>query len=514
MKQKVLLLFCVILLSCGVYAQRETYNWFFGANCGLTWNETRSYAAIGMNTANTTLHDLPKTITSSIATSEGCFSLSDRSGQVLFYSDGISIWNKENNPMPNANGSLTGHSSSTQSGIIIPYPKAHNKYIAITLGQGVTNNLSYSVIDMTLENGLGDVTNEKNIKFLGHGGLLGETVTAVRHANKADYWVVAVGRGNPTYFNAWLVTKDGPQVASPVTSFQSPLTNTATNPCGYFKFSPNGKHFAWQAYNVPNIVYGDFDTNTGIFSNVKSKSVPAAIYGNWGYSLEFSNSGKYLYLSWPNAAGAGVTSFQSALAVFNFEDLLVSSATNYIKLLVHPSGSNVSYGALQMGPDGRMYCGRTYTDGMYVIDNPEDPENLRVYRLDNFVNGTVLLGLPSFTSAWFDTQIIGPNPPDACINKVQTFSLEVSKGSGQDEISHTEWDFGDDQPGSVITDTDMAPASGKQEHSYTYTKPGTYTITVKSFLVSDGSELPMARQTFEINIYRCVMPVNPNIHIY
>ena len=205
MKHKFLLLCFSIFLSVCAHAQRENNNWLFGNKAGLTWNTTQDFAATGaFGTANATLSGIPTTIASEINTFEGCFSISDVSGNLLFYSDGMKIWDKNNQVMPNGSG-LNGHSSSAQSGIVVPYPGQANKYIVFALGFQNANNLSYSIVDMTLKgNGttitpLGDVVSgQKNIPLTGHSGSLGESLTAVWDAAGNNVWLVAVGRTTTT----------------------------------------------------------------------------------------------------------------------------------------------------------------------------------------------------------------------------------------------------------------------------------------------------------------------------
>jgi len=140
-----ILLLLFILTLPDASAQKEGYNWYFGHWAGLTWKTLRQYDATPAwdksdwltNPSPSIKLDLPSIIaTSEMNTNEGCFSISDPDGNTLFYSDGITIWNRLDNPMPNGTG-LTGDPSSAQSGIILPYPENSNKYIAITLGKGM-----------------------------------------------------------------------------------------------------------------------------------------------------------------------------------------------------------------------------------------------------------------------------------------------------------------------------------------------------------------------------------------
>lgn len=93
-----------------------------------------------------------------------------------------------------------------------------------------------------------------------------------------------------------------------------------------------------------------------------------------------------------------------------------------------------------------------------------------------------------------------------CVNTPQTFNVLVNKGTGADELSHTEWDFGDGS--AIITDSNL---NTTQSHSHTYEKKGVYTITVKAFRKSDNTEIISQRQRLIIKVATCSLPVNHNI---
>lgn len=65
-------------------------------------------------------------------TLEGCATIADTTGSLLFYTDGITVWNRNHVPMPNGSG-LLGNPSSTQSGIIVPYPGNTDLYYVFTV---------------------------------------------------------------------------------------------------------------------------------------------------------------------------------------------------------------------------------------------------------------------------------------------------------------------------------------------------------------------------------------------
>jgi hypothetical protein len=134
------------MTSFGLYAQQEAANWYFGENAGIRFD-----SAAGTVTAVNG---------GQLNTREGCSSISDANGNLLFYSDGTTVWNRNNVAMPNGTN-LFGNSSSTQSAIIVAKPQDPDTYYIFTVDtafpQGsVDYGLNYSEVDMTLDGGLGD----------------------------------------------------------------------------------------------------------------------------------------------------------------------------------------------------------------------------------------------------------------------------------------------------------------------------------------------------------------------
>ena len=152
-------------------AQNNADIWYFGDYAGIDF---RSGAPVALTNSAMFQH-------------EGCASISDNFGNLLFYTNGMEIWNANHTLMPNGTG-LMGDVSAAQSGVIVPKPGDLNIYYVFTVDAEIsTNGLRYSEVDMALDGGLGDVTGTKNV-FLAQPSE--EKVTAVLHANGYDIWVM------------------------------------------------------------------------------------------------------------------------------------------------------------------------------------------------------------------------------------------------------------------------------------------------------------------------------------
>ena len=246
-----------------VSASNETNIWHFGNGAGLDFNSGSPVAISG----------------GMVYTYEGCTSICDSNGDLLFYSDGITVWDRNHQVMPNGTG-LTGDYSSSQSGMIIKQPGTQNIYYLFT----TFSTLNYSVVDMTLNAGFGDVTATKNV-FLMNGA---EKMCAVKHANGTDVWII-MHEANTNGFNAFLLTSAG---VNPV-----PVHSNTGLPdngiVGQMKVSPTGNRIACGLFNAnETISLCDFDPATGIASN--GFGIPT-INVTQSYGVEFSPVGSKLY---------------------------------------------------------------------------------------------------------------------------------------------------------------------------------------------------------------------------
>ena len=470
MKQKIFFLFFFIFLSTGWgYAQKEMNWWYFGRNTGLNFNQKQTASGTP---------DMPIPVNGPIYTAEGCFVLSDSNGNFLMASDGSTVYNgpSSSNVMKNGTG-LKGHASSTQSGIVVPYPANHNLYYIITVPCGYANpmdGINYSIVDLSVTNeyGRGEVI-VKNTNILA-GPLKDENLAVTAHDNGRDYWLIH------RYLDkiyVWAITSTG--VSSPITY---PFTPAATgNTGGYTKFSSDGRRIVSTVYSTSRIISADFDPATGIVSDIKiNTKVPAAN----NYSVEFSHSSEWVYI--------GI--WYGNLYKIKYSDLrnnLVPTATSF----------NVN--TLQIGPDKRIYGTKGDTRDLYVIMDP-DNGGTDIRQFSNYLTNLSQYGLPTFISSFFVDVVTDPKLP-ACMNTNITFTLQIS-GLESYNVTEIEWDFGDGTPAT------KAPVANDTK-THAYSQPGTYTLTLTPYK-ADGSVVTTKIKKIQVPISRCVMPVNPNIHIY
>jgi hypothetical protein len=138
---KPLIFFILLVTSHNSLAQKQNNQWRFGFGGALDFNTLPPNFVAGCP----------------ISTFEGSASVADRlTGALLFYTNGVTVWNANNQIMPNGTGLLGGAGlASTTAAVIVPKPGSSNLFFIVTVDQvnffcGVSNGVNYSVVDMTL----------------------------------------------------------------------------------------------------------------------------------------------------------------------------------------------------------------------------------------------------------------------------------------------------------------------------------------------------------------------------
>ncbi len=338
MKKIVLLLaFCCLVIPV-MFAQYNTPQnkvWTFGYGAGVSF-------ASGS----------PVAITSSITTNEGCASVSDASGNLLFYTDGDTVFNKLGNIMPSGGGVagfLVSPSSTTQAAAIVPVIGNPNQYYLFSLesAQVGTGRLVYCIVDMSLSGGLGDVVSSTAGTLLATA--MGEHMTVVQ-GNNCNVWLM-VHREDSTKFYVYNITATG--IGAPVISNVGTFTAPDGYSIGHFMVSPDRTKVVSTAYNtiasyvangVGTELY-DFDPATGIVSNCRvldSTNVP--------YGAEFSPDNSKLYVCFNSGASAPTYLTQYDVTLSSAAAISASAYTVYTSTFaagVYPS--------LKLAVDNKIY---------------------------------------------------------------------------------------------------------------------------------------------------------------
>ena len=416
MKKLLTLLALTIVLAA--QAQKETANWYFGYNAGVTFN----------NNPPTALID------SQMFTNEGSAVMSDANGNLLFYTDGSTVYNRTHSVMQNGTG-LWGSFSSVQSALIVPKPGSDTIYYVFTVMNEGTGGLSYSVVDMQAANGLGAVIT-KNTNLLPGST---EQLTGVVHSNGTDIWVIAHGLDNNN-IHSFLVTANGVN-STPVTTAIGHVIQGGIMAIGSLNVSPDGKKLVQGTYEMGCQLF-DYNNTTGVVSNLIDLEDPQPLVVTM--YMDFSPSGHVLYTN-------------NIYAILQYDvtapDVLATQTVVYEGI-----GNSSPLRALQVAMDGKIYFAQVSAPFLSVINNPEvlgtgcdiDLNAVYLEGLNSFI------GLPTFVQSYFHTGITAQN---FCLGSATAFTISPQAPQ------NVTWNFGDGQ-----TSTEVAP-------QHTYATTGTYTVT-------------------------------------
>lgn len=472
------LVIIIALLPILCFGQKQGNIWYFG-----------NYAGIDFNSGN------PKALLNgqikfpnSYGYNEGSSSISDNSGSLLFYTDGMTVWNKNHQIMDNGSG-LLGNYSSTQSSIIVPDPANPSQYFYIftvsslmgsAVGANPSDGLRYSKVDMCLDNSLGGIIpTEKNIKL---AETVAEKIAVTRHSNGIDYWIVT-HKFYSNEFWAFKLTSSG-ITDTIITAIGTVHNGDAFGVQGQLKFSPNGKKIAVGASNGLEILdLFDFDKTSGSVSNSMSIAKPNNDHANI-YGVEFSPDNSKLYVT--GETYGLVTSFLVQYDLNANVGSLSDINASMVEIFKYTTGMLGGKG-LQLAPNGKIYWVNLSTSSMgdflACVNNPNiaglgcDHQDLAVYLGGKKGSYT----LPSFISGYSysnemtncneeitDIKIIG----DTCNSLKLDFQT-----IGTSSSSYFLWNFGDPSSGvnNTITITNLSPSLFP---IHIFSSPGVYNVCV------------------------------------
>ncbi len=339
MQVKYILSSFLFLVCCHAYAQQPGYNkrpeflkansvWAFGNYGGLNFN-----------------NGTPSPTHTEMVSESGCASVADPvTGNLLFYSNGDKVWNANHQLMPDGQDLLNNPvSQSLQCVCIVPVINTPGQYYIFSLnglnsqGSPLTDGtLFYSIVDMSLNNGLGNVvTTKKKVRL--SSDTISSAMIAIPGNNCGNIWLM-VHSYSTSRFMAYHITKDGID-ATPVVS--DDLINMSRNNA-LLAVSPDRRKIAITNADIPNgTLVGQFDAATGQVSDVIRFS------GSKGQftGVCFSPDNTKLYLA---SLGRGTSIFQYDLSTFTAADITLSEQS------------------IVAGRSGEFYSLKLYNDTVYT----------------------------------------------------------------------------------------------------------------------------------------------------
>ncbi|WP_421948417.1 gliding motility-associated C-terminal domain-containing protein [Phaeodactylibacter xiamenensis] len=450
----------LLFLSFAALSQNEGNIWYFGNQQGIDFSSGD-----------------PVLITNgALRTSEGCASVCDADGNLLYYTNGGgrttpgqpsgSIWNASHNVLYDMEGLRGGGFGAVQSALFVPNPGNADEHYLFTMeerefasdglpaGQLQGRGLTHFLLNRTLNGGLGGTVFEDDRLHVPSF----ESLSGTLHGNGTDFWVIIVDDNTGDFFN-YRVTPT--EVLGPTLEERDVIDSLA----GPIKISP-----ARNRLFVGGVLY-NFNANNGNIST--PRTLPGAVNS---ISYSFSPNGNYLYVMEPTVSGSLLVRYEPLNPSF------LSSRT-----IIGP-GPNERLGAMQLAPDGRIYLVSYDEDApqvthLHAINCPNSEQaNLEEEVFSFQTPDQPFLGLPNFMDYIFDTQetLIADLGPDT------TFSC-------------------DNGPITLIPQTNgdaFLWSDGSTDTSLTVTEPGIYSLTVTADcgMVSDTIEVEELTDTVIVNI--------------
>lgn len=438
---------------CGMFpamAQLQNNNWHFGTGSSLNFNGDVSISESVINAGSNV--------------KPTCMSSSD--GDLLFFSDGSEVHDANQNIMPN--GTFSGSKLET---LAIPIPGSDSLYYLLRSDQQGTD---YSIIDMSLNDGLGDIIPDQKEIFLNSSSV---ELMSVSNATNTGRWLITGDAGNgDNNINIFVyqVAESGLTLNYQDSfyylwaSFGDEFNNAEISPdCSTIACTFKGHYFALLRFDnelgeISDLIDTSFDTGTSFFDLSE---------------ITFSPSSQYLY---------SLSEYQQLLQwdISSWDYNIINNSSQTIGL----QGNNFT--DLKTAPDGRLYL---IDQGTSQIDRILNPDEIAADL--EYENG-VFTGLNSLTNYFPKTfnlacgvlPFFAIEPQILCLGDEATLNLGYN--FNPDSLF---WDFGD-----PTTDLDI---STEVSNVYTYPEIGTFNVTTEVWFDSIPYDLQTTVQVFDYPLF-------------
>lgn len=417
--------FYILILLCLsnfiVFAQNDTDNWYFGKNAGLSFTNgvVNVYSNGGM------------------ITPAGCTSISDANGNLMFYTNGNTIWNRNHQIMDNGEN-LSAEVEGIQTSIIIPKPNDPSTYYVfytrennVNTPMAMMSGIYFSEVKFTALNPLGIVT-LKNERI---SNTATSRLAAVYHYETNTYKLIGITKPNIPIvvdgqellvFKIFEIGINGVDLNPTIVTINEPVGTI-----GAMKISPNGEHLAIANFENMKLFTYHFDSSTNSISHYKTiPSVPALGLFLNPYGIEFSQDSKMLYYT-------GFAGQATYIVQIQYSELDNPFDIPDYYFFEEPKAKS-----LQLARNGKIYVAKGEINTPYsrisVINNPEK-QGVECSFQSNAIQlspASSTEGLPIFVASSLRNRILVSD--DTCINSPFTFNLDLHS-----PLISVEWDFGD-----------------------------------------------------------------------
>lgn len=332
---------CIMLLfSKSLYSQTLAYtNWAIGNNGGLKFQN-----------GNVTQFE------SQMACTDMGSTISDAEGNLLFYCNGTTVFNKNHTVMANGTG-LLGDVTGGQAALILQQSGSSLYYIFTIDKYADSNGLRYHIVDLSVNAGLGQVIT-KNVILLNPST---EKIAAVWNQNQGCYKIITHKFGN-NEFHVFELNNAGLNT-SPVISAVGPIHingnyGQSHDALGQMSISPDGSKVALALCYSSIYQLFDFDINSGVLSNPLSFGIFPYAFG-----IEFSPNSQFVYFTqWTKHKV-----YQADIS--SGDSLTITNSIIEIGSVIGASQYSVAY--LSRTPDNRIFLAKYGYNDIATISNPD-----------------------------------------------------------------------------------------------------------------------------------------------
>ena len=368
---KLVIIICAsIYCSSSLEAQKEDYIWLFGYDNRIPAGHETYFFDFNIGSSPDSLRGL-----SQLAFFGNNASICDAEGNLLFYTNGCHVADRNHNIMSNGSGINEGGNfiEFFRQDTCSDYPGRQNililndpgnevgyyllhKRVEFEAGELFFEKLLFSYIDLSL--GDGDVI-EKNQIIIDSSLLLLNYLTAIKHSNKEDWWILQISQDEK--IKIFLLDSNGFNLNSDFELNVSFIENSSGS--GTAKFSPDGsKYVFFNPYD--NLHLYDFDRSSGELSNLiqlEILDVPDDIARF--SSVEWSPDSRFIYVASQDVL------YQVDTWEDNLEDGLVLIDTwNGVQ-----DPFNTTFNLMASAPDCKIYmCSGSSTNTYHVINKPNE----------------------------------------------------------------------------------------------------------------------------------------------
>ena len=415
--------FLMILVMAGQFASSQSVsryndNWYFTNNNALNFTSGIPVNVVGC-ALDSSLYG------NGNGNLEANSAISDGTGNLLFYTDGISVYDASNTAMPNGNNSLNGNYSATSGAIITHVPGVCNKYYVFTLhnliNAAVHDVLYYTIVDMTdagngtLLNPLGDVDVGQTNVLVFDSDTLAEKMVAIQKGFSEDYWIL-VRSATKDKFYAFEVSSSGVNAVPVISTISGLVFSSPQMPSqGWLAVTPQNDAIVEANSTMHSYLYS-FDNLTGNVNNqdtlMINNSFPVPPY-DLVYGVDFSPDGQIIYMGNrpPTGTDLQILQFDRGAGIGN---VMGTKKVNNIT----PANSSEIFGSMHLQNDGIIYCTSIGQTALTTITNPDNWSTPNINYASLPLTGTLSLCL-SNDFHYFQKPII----PDSIAGVDQTICL-------------------------------------------------------------------------------------------